>query len=81
MTMACNSCRCARAKLGNTQSAITDYDKAIGLNADYVLAHLNRAYAYNKPGDWPLAMEAYKSAAKLGDKTAQDFLRGKGITW
>jgi tetratricopeptide (TPR) repeat protein len=83
----------AYGKLGNYQQAIKDYTKAIGLNppsptlkpspmapltAD---AYCLRALAYVELGNEKQAIADIKIAARLGNKTAQDFLKEQGIKW
>ena len=65
--------------LGNYQQAIKDYTKAIQLNPQDAMAYYKRGLAYAKSGDAQKALENLKIAAKLGNRTAQDFLRSEGI--
>jgi tetratricopeptide (TPR) repeat protein len=44
-------------------------------------AYYNRGFAYGKLGDHRQAIKDYKTAARLGDKDAQDYLRSKRISW
>ena len=71
----------AYSKLGNYQRAIRDLDRAIELDPKNILAYHDRGTAYDKLGDHRHAIKDYKTAAKLGYKPAQDFLRSKGISW
>ena len=68
-------------KLGNYQQAINDFNKTIELNPQFAKAYNNRAVVYFKLGDEQKAVDNVKSAAKLGYKEAQDFLRQQGISW
>jgi hypothetical protein len=45
------------------------------------MAYLNRSIAYIRLGDNNLAVNDLKTAAKLGDERAKNFLRSKGISW
>ena len=71
----------AYANLGNLNQAIADFTRAIELNPNFALAYSNRGVAYHRLGNLQQAFNDYKIAARLGDKSAQDFLRKKGIDW
>ena len=66
--------------LGNYQRAINDYNRAIELKPNFADAYYNRGLAYGrlKNGE---AIYDLKTAAKLGHKEAQDFLKKEGIGW
>ena len=66
--------------LGIYSAAINDYNRAIELKPNFADAYYNRGLAYGrlKNGE---AIYDLKTAAKLGHKEAQDFLRGNGIGW
>ena len=51
----------AYAKKGNYDRAIRDYDRALEVNPGQVLAHFNKALAYEKVGRTEEAVEAYKA--------------------
>jgi len=61
--------------------AIQDFDKAIDLNPKYADAYNSRAAAYNALGNNNHAINDLKIAARLGLKSAQDYLKEKGIDW
>ena len=65
----------------NYIEAIECSNKAIELNPKLARAYVNRGDAYNKLGKHRQAIEDYKTAARLGHKRTQDFLRKKGIVW
>lgn len=68
-------------ELGNYEKAIADYNKVIKLNPVHIDAYLRRGFAYNNLGKSKKALDNIKMAAKLGDNTAQKFLRERGMTW
>ena len=67
--------------LGDPNRALQDLDKTIELNREYAGAYYHRGLAHHKLGNPDRAMENYKLSAKLGFKTAQDYLTGQGIAW
>jgi tetratricopeptide (TPR) repeat protein len=71
--------------LGNYQQVVEDLNKVINLKsgADKIKlgAHAILGNAYSKLGNIEQATSEWKIAAKLGDKGAQNLLRGKGIAW
>ena len=71
----------AYGQLGNDQQAIKDYTKAIELNPLFAEAYDTRGAAYGQLGNDQQAIEDLKTAARLGLKRAQDFLRSGGIEW
>ncbi|MGO9136709.1 MAG: tetratricopeptide repeat protein [Syntrophales bacterium] len=68
-------------RLGNYKQAIGDFDKAIGFNPKYAEAYYNRAASHYSLGNQRQAFEDLKTAARLGDEDAQNFLRTQGINW
>jgi tetratricopeptide (TPR) repeat protein len=68
-------------KLGDYQRATLYYDRAIELNRKDADAYYNRGYAFSKLGNSTYANEDLKVAAKLGNISAQKFLKEKGIPW
>lgn len=66
--------------LEDYRQAVRDYDKAIELDPDAAHYH-NRGLAYHKLGNDLQAIEDYKTAARLGDKDAQDILKRNDIDW
>lgn len=71
----------AYSKLGNYQQAIKDLNKAIELKPDFAEAYQYRGLTYVVLGNEKLAKANLQIAARLGNKTAQDFLKEKGIKW
>jgi len=69
------------ARLGNYEQAINDFDNAIAIDSEYAAAYYNRGVTYARLRNTKLALENCRMAARLGDKTAQEFLRSKGINW
>ena len=67
--------------LGNYQQAINDYSKAIQLNPQDAHVYYNRGLAYYELNNAMKGVEDLKKSAELGLKSAQDFLREKGISW
>jgi Tfp pilus assembly protein PilF len=58
-----------------------DYDKAIELDPKDAEAYHCRAVVYEELGDHQNALKDYKTAAKLGSKDAQKYLKTKGVNW
>jgi tetratricopeptide (TPR) repeat protein len=67
--------------LGDPNLALQNLDKAIELNKEFAGAYYHRGLAYNDLGDPDQEMENYKMAARLGFKTAQDYLKDQMIAW
>lgn len=55
----------AKAKLGQHNEAVKDYDAAIRLNPDYVLTYYNRGLAKNEMGQYEEAIADYDAAIRL----------------
>lgn len=71
-------------QLGEFRKAIEDFSRAIELNPKNANAYYNRAVMYRKVGDKKKALEALedtKTAARLGDKQAQELLKSSKIKW
>lgn len=68
-------------ELGHYAKAIADYNKVIRLNPVHIDAYLRRGFAYNNLGQSKRALDNIRMAAKLGDNTAQKFLKERGMTW
>ncbi len=79
--MAYNNRGGIHATLGNYREAIGDYNRAIGINPKYAEAYYNRGYAYSRLGNSLQASEDLKTAARFGDKDAQDLLKSQGVGW
>ena len=71
----------AYAALGNHIEAVEDYNKAIEINPQFAAAYANRGGSYRSFGNQRQALEDMKTAAKLGDITAQNLLSSHGINW
>ena len=67
--------------LGNYREAIRDCEQAIRLDPKNPLPYFTRGHAYYKLGDRQRTINDFKTAAGLGLKQAQDFLKSKGIRW
>ena len=68
-------------KLGNSNQAIKDHDKAIEIDPKNARAYLLRGLGYGSLGNNNQAVTDMKIAARLGEEAAQSYLRGKGISW
>ena len=67
---------------GKYEEAISDYSKFIKMRPkNNGWAHYNRGVAYNKLGKHEEAMNDWKTAARFGNKQAQDYLNKQGIQW
>jgi tetratricopeptide (TPR) repeat protein len=71
----------AYGMLGQYQLAIEDFNKVISLKPAYTMVYLNRGAAYARLGNNDLAIDDLKTAAKLGDERARNFLISHGISW
>ncbi len=65
----------------NYKGAIDAFASAIYLDSDLTLAYYNRAITYQKADLPKLAIIDLKSAARLGHKRTQAFLKAKKIAW
>ncbi|MFQ5681812.1 MAG: tetratricopeptide repeat protein [Candidatus Binatia bacterium] len=50
---------------GKTDEAVTEFEKAVTLDPDYVAAHVNLAYAYDRQGRVEEAMDGYRRVIEL----------------
>jgi tetratricopeptide (TPR) repeat protein len=66
-------------RLRNYKEALTDFDRAIEFNPKYAEAYYNRAASYYNLGNQRQAYEDLKTAARLGNADAKNFLRDQGI--
>jgi tetratricopeptide (TPR) repeat protein len=71
----------AYAGLGNYRQAIKYYGRAIEIKPGYAEAYRNRSISYVRLGNNNLAFNDLRTAAKLGDEHAKNFLRKQGISW
>lgn len=67
--------------LNNFQLALDDFTKAIVINPKNANAYHMRGHCYHKLGNDDNGIDDMKTAARLGDTTAQDFLNKYGIPW
>jgi FOG: TPR repeat len=67
--------------LSNYRQAIEDYGRAIEIKPGWADAYINRGVTYGKLGNINLAFNDLRTAAKLGDERAKNFLRSQGISW
>ena len=67
--------------LGFYPQAINDLTRSIELNPNYAISYQNRAKTYLLTGRYEEADKDFKTAARLGDKQAQDYLQSKGMNW
>lgn len=69
-------------ELGKYQQAIKDYNKTIELNPEDGQAYFFRGIVYmNHLLNYHQAYKDYKTAARLGYKKAQYFLKSRNIKW
>jgi len=80
-TIAHNNRGATNIKRGNYQAAINDFDRIIELDPSDAETYNIRGSAYVKLGDYQAAIKDFKTAARLGRKLTQDFLRSQGIEW
>jgi len=69
----------ANVKLGNDQSAIEDYNKAIILKKDYADVYNDRAYVYFIQGQKALGCYDAKRGCKLGNCRILNGARERGL--
>lgn len=63
------------------QKALDDFDKAVSLNTSHAGAFASRGTVYDKLNMPDKSLADLKTAARLGDKETQDYLRSQGIVW
>jgi len=71
----------AYAGLGNYRQAIEYYGRAIEIKPGYTEAYRNRSISYVRLGNNNLAVNDLRTAAKLGDEHAKNFLKSQGRNW
>lgn len=64
--------------LANDQSALADFNAALGLNADAIVVRYNRGPLYAKMGNYPLAREDLRRVVALSPETA---LYANDLAW
>ncbi|MBI5211117.1 MAG: tetratricopeptide repeat protein [Elusimicrobia bacterium] len=77
----CNARGTAYSNLGDFSQAIRDYDKAIEIKPAFAEAYLHRGSIYRRLGNYRQAEEDLRTAAKLGNRTAQERLKYQTIVW
>ena len=67
---------------GKYDDAIAEYDKAIALNPNVVLAYTNRGLAYERKGDKEQAIVDYRKALEINpsDQLTKNNLKRLGVT-
>ena len=58
---------------GDSDSAISDYDKAIEINARYAVAYLNRGSAFEAKGDHDRAIADYSKMIEINAQDAEAY--------
>ena len=67
--------------LKNYTESLKDYNRVIEIDPKYAAAYYNRGTVHEQLGNRDQAIADTKTAAKLGLKAAQEFLKNKGIGW
>jgi tetratricopeptide (TPR) repeat protein len=67
--------------LRNYPEAISCYQKALEMNPDYAAAYTNMGNAYCNLGNKQEQLNYYKKAARLGEESAQRWLRDNAYSW
>lgn len=65
----------------NYQAAVDDLSKAISINPDSSAAYASRGEVYEIMKKTEKAHGDYRTAARMGNKGAQDYLRSKHVSW
>ena len=68
-------------RLKNYEESVEDFDNVIKLDAKHSDAYHERGIAYAFLGDKQKVLNDFKSAARLGNAEAQEFLSSKNIKW
>jgi len=55
---------------GDFRRAVSDYNKAIDVNPEFVVAYLNRGYSYSRMGEFDKAIADYTKAIELNPRYA-----------
>jgi tetratricopeptide (TPR) repeat protein len=63
----------AYQKIGDAESALADFNKAIEILPSYALSYNNRAIEYGKRGDFALAFTNFNKAIEFDPKSAQTY--------
>ena len=65
---------------GEYKKAIPDYNKAIEINPDFVVAYLNRGVTYRKMGEYEKAISDYTKAIELNPRYPIAY-HNRGFFW
>jgi tetratricopeptide (TPR) repeat protein len=71
----------AYGRLGQYDRGVADFNKALELEPTYATAYLFRGFHYDKLGYYQKAIKDWSTAARSGNKLAQQKLRSIGIQW
>ena len=55
---------------GDFKKAVSDYNKAIDVNPDFVVAYLNRGHSHSRMGEFDKAIADYSKAIELNPRYA-----------
>jgi len=71
----------AYGAMNNMEKALELFEKAISIDQKNATAYLLEGSAYASKGDIAQKNNCMIKAAKLGDQTAQEYLKTQGINW
>ena len=63
-----------KGRLGDNNGEISDYDKAIQINPNYLQAYANRGFAKKDAGDLDGACSDWRKVVLLGNKDANQWI-------
>jgi tetratricopeptide (TPR) repeat protein len=69
------------SNLGRYPEAIKDFNTAIALNPNDPGPYVMRGLTYRMTGEIDLCLSDMTLAARMGDKTAQNFLAARSVAW
>jgi tetratricopeptide (TPR) repeat protein len=58
---------------GEYKKAVSDYNKAIEINPEFVVAYLDRGFTYSKMGEYEKAMSDYNKAIEINPRYAKAY--------
>jgi tetratricopeptide (TPR) repeat protein len=58
---------------GDFKKAVSDYNKAIDVNPEFVVAYLNRGFTYSKMGEYEKAISDYNKAIEINPRYAKAY--------